>query len=77
MDVDIELFPLPKPMLEVDLNGNRLPCTFNVTKFFADIITYDSSEAGISNLLEDFDGQRGRLMDLMKRVKQKEFKKRA
>ena len=47
---------------------------FDIKKFYANIISYDEDE--IVNGLLDVEGAQNRLFELMKRVRQKEFKKR-
>ena len=66
LNVDIELFPMPRP----DAVGSP---SFDVRKFYANIITFDE-EQQCSELL----GLEGNscLFQLMKRIRQKEFRKR-
>mmetsp|Transcript_34757 Transcript_34757/g.25910 ORF Transcript_34757/g.25910 Transcript_34757/m.25910 type:complete len:199 (+) Transcript_34757:234-830(+) len=65
LGVDIVLFPLPKP--------DQAP-QFNVKTFYADIILYDDEE-DMGELLK-VEGTQNRIGELMKRIRQKEFKKR-
>ena len=66
LNVDIELFPLP--------NCDQMRPVFDIRKFYANIITFDEEE--ITNGLLDVDAAQDRLFELMKRIRQKEFKKR-
>jgi len=58
---EIELFPLPLP--------NAKKAEFDTKKFFKEIV----NEGGD---LVDLEAQAGRMQDLLKRIKQKEFRKR-
>ncbi len=64
--VDIELFPMPK--------ASQQKPVFDVKKFYANIITFDEEEQ-FSELLM-VEGTRNRMGELMKRIRQKEFRKR-
>ena len=66
LGVDIELFPLPKP-------SQQRPA-FDVKKFYANIITFDEEEQ-FSEML-GIQGTQSRITELMKRIRQKEFRKR-
>lgn len=70
MSVDIELFPLPKPHGE-DLDFEP---TFDVKKFFANIISFSEDEQ--YNEMMGLQGAQSRIFELMKRIRQKEFRKR-
>jgi hypothetical protein len=48
--------------------------SFDVRKFYANIITFDEEEMGTELL--GIDGATSRIFSLMKRIKQKEFRKR-
>ena len=66
LNVDIELFALP--------HFNQMRPTFDIKRFYANIITFD--EGDYTNGLLDVEGAQTRLFELMKRIRQKEFKKR-
>jgi ATP-dependent DNA helicase 2 subunit 1 len=66
LNVDIELFPLP--------NFTQMIPLFDIKKFYANIITFDEDE--IANGVLDIEGAQTRLFELMKRIRQKEYKKR-
>ena len=66
VNVDIELFSLPC--------FSQMHPKFDIRKFYADIITFDEDE--VSNGLLNLDGTEHRMFELMKRIRQKEFKKR-
>ena len=66
VNVDIELFALPC--------FSQMHPKFDIRKFYADIITFDEDE--VSNGLLNLDGTEHRMFELMKRIRQKEFKKR-
>jgi hypothetical protein len=66
LKVDIELFPVPC--------YSQMRPLFDVKKFYANIISYEEDE--IANGLLDVEGAQSRLFELMKRIRQKEFKKR-
>ena len=66
LSVDIELFPVPC--------YSQMRPLFDIKKFYANIISYDEDE--IANGLLDVEGAQSRLFELMKRIRQKEFKKR-
>ena len=66
LGVDIELFQMPKP-------SQQRP-TFDVKLFFANIISFDEEEQ-FSELL-GIQGAQNRITELMKRIRQKEFRKR-
>jgi ATP-dependent DNA helicase 2 subunit 1 len=66
LDVDIELFPL--------LNFTQMRPMFDIKKFYASIITFDEDE--VANGMPDIEGAQTRLFELMKRIRQKEYRKR-
>ena len=66
IDVEIELLPLPA--------YDQATPNFEFKKFFASLITFEDEEMSSSMLKSNF--AEGRLDDLMKRIKQKEFKRR-
>jgi len=66
LNVDVELFPLPI--------YTQMRPVFDIKKFYASIITFDEEE--IANGLLDIEGAQSRLFELMKRIRQKEYKKR-
>jgi hypothetical protein len=67
LNVDIELFPMPLPFSDVEPS-------FDVRKFYANIITFDEEEMGAELL--GIDGATSKIFSLMKRIRQKEFRKR-
>lgn len=71
LNVDIELFPMPKPESE---DGQEPK--FNIKKFFANIITYDEEEQNANPEFLGIEGAKNRIFELMKRIRQKEFTKR-
>lgn len=77
LSVDIELFPMPKPVdpdeESKDDGGHGVPM-FDVRKFYANIISYDEDQQ-FTELL-GIEGAQSRIFELMKRIRQKEFKKR-
>jgi ATP-dependent DNA helicase 2 subunit 1 len=66
LNVDIELFPLP--------NFTQMRPMFDIKKFYASIITFDEDE--VANGMPDIEGAQTRLFELMKRIRQKEYRKR-
>lgn len=51
--------------------------TFDIRKFYANMISFDEDEAMFnSNGVLDVDAANNRLFELMKRIRQKEYKKR-
>jgi len=64
--VDIELFQMPKPHQEKPV--------FDVKKFFANIISFDEEEQFAEALV--IQNTHNRISELMKRIRQKEFRKR-
>jgi hypothetical protein len=66
LNVDIELFAMP--------HYNQMRPMFDIRKFYANIITFDEDE--FASALLDVEGAQTRLFELMKRIRQKEFKKR-
>ena len=66
LNVDIELFPMPNPA--------QMRPTFDIRKFYGNIITFDEDE--IDNGVVDVDAAQSRLFELMRRIRQKEFRKR-
>jgi len=66
LNVDIELFPLP--------NFTQMRPMFDIKKFYASIITFDEDE--VANGMLDIEGAQTRLFELMKRIRQKEYRKR-
>lgn len=66
LNVDIELFAMP--------HFNQMRPTFDVRRFYANIITFDEDE--FANGLLDVQEAQTRLFELMRRIRQKEFKKR-
>jgi len=77
LNVDIELFPMPKPQGHSDeesKNGEYAAPVFDVRKFYANIISYDEDQQ-FTELL-GIEGAQSRIFELMKRIRQKEFKKR-
>ena len=48
LQVDIELFPMPKPLqgdqIEESKDGQLMPPEFDVRKFYANIISYDEDQ---------------------------------
>ena len=77
MNVDIELFPMPKPWVETNLIGVQKPPKFEIKSFFADVITFEEGEQDYADQIMGIDGAQTRIFELMKRIKQKEFRKRA
>ena len=88
LSVDIELFPMPKPPSENGLdqlaslmmNGRQAQESepqFDVRKFYANIISFDEDELMPNTELLGIQGSQNRMGELMKRIRQKEFKKRA
>ena len=77
LNCDLELFPMPKPALLHNADGMPLPPTFNVKKFYAGVIKIDEDEMGADDLLMGIDGAQSRIFELMRRIRQKEFRKRA
>ena len=70
LNVDIELFPMPKP----DAAEDGEPPQFDIKKFYANIISFDEDQQ-FSEML-GIEGAQSRINDLMKRIRQKEFRKR-
>lgn len=66
LNVDIELFALP--------HFNQMRPMFDIRRFYANIITFDEDE--FANGLLDVEEAQTRLFELMRRIRQKEFKKR-
>jgi ATP-dependent DNA helicase 2 subunit 1 len=77
MNVDIELFPMPKPWVEIDLKGVQKPPKFEIKSFYADVITFEEGEQDYADQIMGIDGAQTRIFELLKRIKQKEFRKRA
>ena len=48
--------------------------TFDIKKFYVSMITFDQDD--LANGLLDVEGAQSRLFELMKRIRQKEYKKR-
>lgn len=44
LDVDIELFPMPKPLENEDLEADLPAPQFDVRKFYANIISFDEDQ---------------------------------
>ena len=77
LQVDIELFPMPKPppsSIEESKQPLNAHPEFDVRKFYANIISYDEDHQ-FTELL-GIEGAQSRIFELMKRIRQKEFKKR-
>jgi len=74
LNVDIELFPMPKPYANDAIEGKIVVPSFDVRKFYANIISYDEDQQ-FTELL-GIEGAQSRIFELMKRIRQKEFKKR-
>lgn len=66
LNVDIELFALPC--------FSQMHPKFYPKKFYADIITFEEGE--ISHDMLNLEGTEFRMTELMKRIRQKEYKKR-
>ena len=66
LNVDIELFPMPRPTDDDPI--------FNIRQFYANIITYDEDQQNAEFL--GLEGAKSRISELMKRIRQKEFMKR-
>jgi hypothetical protein len=66
LGVDIELFPMPRPDAE--------EATFDVKKFYANIIVLDADDQFQAML--GIEGANSRIFQMMKRIRQKEFRKR-
>lgn len=64
-EVDIDLFPMSRPKSDA--------AAFDIQTFYADILTLDEDE--ISDLT-DLDNSHLKVLELSKRIRQKEFKKR-
>ena len=77
MNVDIELFPMPKPWIENDHLGVPRPPKFEIKSFYADVITFAEGEQDYADQVMGIDGAQTRIFELLKRIKQKEFRKRA
>ena len=66
LNVDLELFPMPQ--------FSQMRPVFDIKKFYANIISFDEDE--IANGQLNVEEAQSRLFELMKRIRQKEFKKR-
>jgi len=64
LNVDIELFPMPKPDAQLD---SELEPGFDVKKFYANIISFDE-EQQFSELL-GIEGAQSRMVELTKRIR--------
>lgn len=47
LNVDIELFPMPKPQMLHNEEGEAMPPRFDIKKFYAEVISMDEDEVGI------------------------------
>lgn len=65
-DIGLELFPMSTP--------DQKSASFNIQKFFAEVITMDESEL---KEIGDLDAAYTRVQELKKHIKMKEFKKKA
>ena len=74
LNVDLELFPMPRPATSDDPEARP---SFNIKKFYASVIKIDEDEVGMDDLLLGIDGAQSRIFELMRRIRQKEFRKRA
>jgi ATP-dependent DNA helicase 2 subunit 1 len=68
---------MPKPALLYNADGMAVQPTFNIKKFYAGVIKIDEDEMGANDLLMGIDGAQSRIFELMRRIRQKEFRKRA
>ena len=44
LNVDIELFPMPRPESELNPEGNQVPPRFDIRKFYANVISFDEDD---------------------------------
>ena len=56
LQVDIELFPMPKPDQRVNEEGEPLPPKFEIRDFYANVITMDEDEMGYADMMLGIDG---------------------
>jgi hypothetical protein len=75
LKVDIELFPMPSPVVLLNDEGDEMPPKFDIKKFYAHVITMDEDEM-LGDML-GIDGAQSRIFELMRRIRMKEFRKRA
>lgn len=48
--MDIELFPMPKPMVIHDEAGEQIAPKFDIKKFYCEVITMDEDEVGVMGI---------------------------
>ena len=77
LNVDIELFPMPKNEAIQNSQGGFNPPKFDIKKFYSNVISIDEDEIGYADELLGIDGAQSRIFELMRRIRQKEFKRRA
>ena len=65
LNVDIELFPMPKPYHPQD---NDQP-GFDIKRFYANIISYDEDEQNANPEFLGIEGAKSRIYELMKRIR--------
>lgn len=68
---------MPKPAVLVNEEGEQVPPKFDIRKFYANVITMDEDEMGYADMMLGIDGAQSRIFELMRRIRQKEFRKRA
>lgn len=65
LNVDIELFPMPKPQILFDDQGEETAPKFDIKRFYGDVITIDEDDVGILGI----DGAQSRIFELMRRIR--------
>ena len=61
----------------IDDQGFSTAPKFDVRKFYANVISMDEEDMGYADDLLGIDGAQSRIFELMRRIRQKEFKRRA
>lgn len=66
---------MPQPTVFLNDLGEEMPPKFNVKSFYANVISMDEDEM-YGDML-GIDGAQSRIFELMRRIRMKEFRKRA
>ena len=67
---------MPKPEAQICDDTDNNPVPFNIRKFYQNIISWDEDEAEFNENLIGIDGAQNRIFELMRRIRQKEHKKK-
>jgi hypothetical protein len=68
---------MPRNDYVINSQGEKVAPRFDIRKFYANVITADSEDLGYADELLGIDGAQSRIFELMRRIRQKEFKRRA